>query len=77
MRLSLDALFCGMPVPVFVTDQNNRIAFVNEEFTRVLGWPAAALADRNRAVLHERADLAPISNGWSRCTDVCAAQSWR
>lgn len=57
VRLSLESLFCGLPVPVLVTDRDNRIAFVNEEFTRVFGWTLAEVAARNLAMLHDREDL--------------------
>ncbi len=57
VRLSLEPLFCGLPVPVLVTDRDNRIAFVNDEFTRVFGWTMPEVAARNLAVLHDRNDL--------------------
>jgi len=55
--LSLDSLLGALPVPVLVTDPDNRIVYVNDELTRVFGWTLVEVTMRNLAVLHDREDL--------------------
>ena len=52
-----DPVFAQLPLPAFLVDPDLRIAMVNADFERRLGYPAARLHGRSAALFHHRDEL--------------------